>query len=159
MRGVTPGMARFLTGLACGALMVGACWYGNRVGYKEGRADGAAAQKVAAPARERDTDLLAPDEGLLAAPANPDEVSDAGACLLATWPPRPCGAGRARAVAPPSHGGYRLGSRRTVQTEDPDGPWERLPLPEISPADRAKLVAELEARDSEVTRPAGGGNT
>lgn len=147
MHGVTPGMARFLTGLACGALIVGACWYGNRLGYKEGRADGVAAQKAAAPERETETAPRARNDGLWAAPAISGEVSDAGDCLLATWPPKPCGAARARADAPPADSGYRLGSRRSVQRDDPDGPWEKLPLPEISPADRAKLVAELEARD------------
>lgn len=146
VRGVTPGMARFLTGLACGALIVGACWYGNRLGYKEGRADGVAAQSVAAPERERDPASRARDDGLWAAPAISGEVSDAGDCLLATWPPKRCGAARARAAAPPADSGYRLGSRRSVQREDPDGHWEKLPPPEISPTDRAKLVAELEAR-------------
>jgi hypothetical protein len=142
-------MARFLTGLACGAVMVGACWYGNRLGYKEGRADGAAAQRVAAPEREYPSDVRARDDGLLATPAKPGERSDPGDCLLATWPPKPCGADPAPEAEPPSDTGYRLGSRRprTARSEDPGGPWKNLPLPEISSEDRAKLVAELEARD------------
>lgn len=121
--------------------MVAASWYGNRAGYKEGRADGAAAQRLAAHERGGDED------GPRAAPANRDDVSDPGDCLRATWPPRPCVTARARAAAPPADAGYRRGSQRTVQSEDPDGPWKTLPLPEISPADRAKLVAELELRD------------
>lgn len=147
MRGVTLVMARFLTGFACGALVVGASWYGNRLGYKEGRTDGVAAQKLAALERGRDTAPGTHDDGLWAAPAKRNDVSDAGDCLLATWPARSCGAERAAAPAPAADSGNWLGSRRPLRSEDSDAPWEKLPLPEISAADRAKLVAELEARD------------
>ena len=42
--------------------------------------------------------------------------------------------------------------RDRFHCDDPGGPWVNLPAPEISPAERAKLVAELEARGALVPK-------
>ena len=45
-------MSRFIAGLACGAWIVGAAWFVNRVGHQQTRADVAAARRPAARLRQ-----------------------------------------------------------------------------------------------------------
>jgi hypothetical protein len=141
-------MTRFLAGLACGAMMVGASWFGNRVGYQQARVDVAAAQRLAAQLRERDTESSSDrsDDSVFARQVEPDEALGDGDCMLLTFPPKPCGGASQQKDSPRSNEN-RFGSKRVFRGDDRDGPWEDLPTPEISPTDRAKLVAELEARD------------
>ncbi|MCC6652402.1 MAG: hypothetical protein IT348_14720 [Candidatus Eisenbacteria bacterium] len=140
-------MTRFLAGLACGAMIVGAAWCGNRAGYERASAE-AAAQTLASQLHVCDHDATPDrrDDAILAGRTNPEEDVAATDCTLATFPPKPC-AGRSSLKSSSPDDEYRLGSQRTFRRDDAGGPWTDLPTPEISPTDRAKLVAELEASD------------
>ena len=161
-------MARFLAGLACGAMIVGASWYGNRLGYEHGRADAAAAheqsradvaaardqaradvalaQRFAAQLHERDREASRDqrDDSGCAEQPDPEGGRGGSAYVFAST--------RARKEPPCKDRPYRFGSQRKFHCDDPGGPWVNLPAPEISPAERAKLVAELEARGALVPK-------
>ena len=55
-------------------MIVGAAWYGNRLGYQQARADVVAAQNLAAHVRDRDNGADRRDPEQWVAPANPAEV-------------------------------------------------------------------------------------
>ncbi|MBI3202063.1 MAG: hypothetical protein HYZ29_11015 [Myxococcales bacterium] len=141
-------MARFLAGLLCGAMIVGASWYGNRLGYEQAKVDVAAAQKLASQLHEREREA-APDrrdDSIWARQTNPDEDFGSGDCMLATLPARPCVGTSPPKPSPRMDKHRRLGSSREFRRDDTGGPWVDLPTPEISPTERAKLVADLQAR-------------
>jgi hypothetical protein len=64
--------------------------------------------------------------------------------MLAVWPPRPC---TDTIPQVPPEGQYEPGSQRKQRHAGADdGPWENIPAPVISDAERAQMLAEL-ARD------------
>lgn len=160
-------MTRFIAGLVLGGVMVGACWFSNRLAYYDLRQDMLEVYKLASELRamqpeprpkreERRPDEVWTDNGrdddvtYAARDAQEDEGELAASepCVLASFPPKPCSEfGEDKAATKPKSAPYRLGAQRKKSRRyDPDGPWVDLPTPEISPTDRAELVKKLEAR-------------
>lgn len=140
-------MARFLAGLLCGAMIMGATWYAKRVGYEQGKADSAARTPAVHPHEcARAVSPERPQGSIWAGrtPLEGDRVDSD--CMLATFPARPCVGTSPPKPSPRTDGHRRLGSSRKFRRDDSGGPWVDLPTPEISPTERAKLVADLEAR-------------